>query len=112
MYVCLWYVVTETTFAHIISTSLNYRCIDYIMLHISDSLAHPASSAVKFVAIYYIYTLLYFLISCQSPFNGEDEDELFEAICNDEPQYPRWLNKHTLNLIDRVSGGGGVMGRW
>lgn len=45
--------------------------------------------------------LCYFVL--KSPFNGEDEDELFEAICSDSPQYPRWLNKHTLNLIDRVS---------
>jgi len=45
-----------------------------------------------------------FTVLClKSPFNGEDEDELFEAICSDSPQYPRWLNKHTLNLIDRVS---------
>ena len=45
--------------------------------------------------------LCYFVL--KSPFNGEDEDELFESICSDSPQYPRWLNKHTLNLIDRVS---------
>ena len=53
-----------------------------------------------------LYTYPPFLFRVKSPFNGEDEDELFEAICSDEPQYPRWLNKHTLNLIDRVSGDG------
>ena len=48
--------------------------------------------------------MAFFTVLClKSPFNGEDEDELFEAICSDSPQYPRWLNKHTLNLIDRVS---------
>ncbi|XP_002740313.1 protein kinase C delta type-like [Saccoglossus kowalevskii] len=37
--------------------------------------------------------LLYEMLIGQSPFHGEDEDALFESICNDNPVYPRWLPK-------------------
>lgn len=32
--------------------------------------------------------LLYQMLLCQSPFSGEDEDEVFNAILTDEPLYP------------------------
>lgn len=32
--------------------------------------------------------LLYQMLLCQSPFSGEDEDEVFNAILSDEPLYP------------------------
>ena len=54
-----------------------------------------------YVFVMYNDLLCYFVL--KSPFNGEGDDELFESICSDSPRYPRWLNKHTLNLIDRVS---------
>lgn len=38
----------------------------------------------------------------QSPFHGDDEDELFESIRMDTPHYPRWINKEAKDLIERV----------
>lgn len=32
--------------------------------------------------------LLYQMLLCQSPFSGDDEDEVFNAILTDEPLYP------------------------
>ena len=38
----------------------------------------------------------------QSPFQGTDEDELFHSICNDSIDYPRWLSKDAINLVDKL----------
>lgn len=38
----------------------------------------------------------------QSPFHGDDEDELFESIRMDTPHYPRWINKEAKDLLERV----------
>jgi novel protein kinase C delta type len=46
--------------------------------------------------------LCYEMIIGQSPFNGEDEEELFESICNDDTNYPRWLDQDALSLIDKL----------
>ncbi|CAF90505.1 unnamed protein product, partial [Tetraodon nigroviridis] len=40
-------------------------------------------------------------IAPESPFHGDDEDELFESIRMDTPHYPRWINKEAKDLIER-----------
>lgn len=47
--------------------------------------------------------LLYEMLIGQSPFHGDDEDELFESIRMDTPHYPRWINKEAKDLLERVS---------
>lgn len=39
----------------------------------------------------------------QSPFQGDDEDELFESIRTDTPHYPRWITKESKSLIELVN---------
>lgn len=46
--------------------------------------------------------LLYEMLIGQSPFHGDDEDELFESIRMDTPHYPRWINKEAKDLLERV----------
>uniref|UniRef100_A0A3Q3XSF7 Protein kinase C n=1 Tax=Mola mola TaxID=94237 RepID=A0A3Q3XSF7_MOLML len=46
--------------------------------------------------------LLYEMLIGQSPFHGDDEDELFESIRMDTPHFPRWINKETKDLIERL----------
>lgn len=46
--------------------------------------------------------LLYEMLIGQSPFHGDDEDELFESIRMDTPHYPRWINKEVKDLLERV----------
>uniref|UniRef100_A0A8C6LZZ5 Protein kinase C n=1 Tax=Nothobranchius furzeri TaxID=105023 RepID=A0A8C6LZZ5_NOTFU len=46
--------------------------------------------------------LLYEMLVGQSPFHGDDEDELFESIRMDTPHYPRWINKDTKDLLERL----------
>uniref|UniRef100_A0A671WBV4 Protein kinase C n=1 Tax=Sparus aurata TaxID=8175 RepID=A0A671WBV4_SPAAU len=46
--------------------------------------------------------LLYEMLVGQSPFHGDDEDELFESIRMDTPHYPRWINKEAKDLLERM----------
>ena len=38
----------------------------------------------------------------QSPFSGEDEDDLFDSIQHDDVVYPKWLPKQASAFISRV----------
>ncbi|XP_033938838.1 protein kinase C, delta b isoform X1 [Pseudochaenichthys georgianus] len=44
--------------------------------------------------------LVYEMLIGQSPFQGDDEDELFDSIRSDTPHYPRWITKETKSLIE------------
>ncbi|XP_075870343.1 protein kinase C delta type-like [Nelusetta ayraudi] len=44
--------------------------------------------------------LVYEMLIGQSPFQGDDEDELFESIRSDTPHYPRWITKESKSLIE------------
>ncbi|XP_077459062.1 protein kinase C delta type-like [Stigmatopora argus] len=44
--------------------------------------------------------LLYEMLIGQSPFQGDDEDELFESIRSDTPHYPRWISKEAKKLLE------------
>lgn len=46
--------------------------------------------------------LCYEMITGQSPFSGDDEEELFESICNSQVSYSRFLDPHTINFLDRL----------
>lgn len=46
--------------------------------------------------------LLYEMLIGQSPFHGDDEDELFESIRVDTPHYPRWITKESKDILEKV----------
>ncbi|XP_061113065.1 protein kinase C delta type-like isoform X2 [Conger conger] len=46
--------------------------------------------------------LLYEMLIGQSPFHGDDEDELFESIRMDTPHYPRWITKECKDLLEKL----------
>lgn len=46
--------------------------------------------------------LLYEMLIGQSPFHGDDEDELFESIRLDTPHYPRWITKESKDILEKV----------
>jgi classical protein kinase C/novel protein kinase C epsilon type len=48
--------------------------------------------------------LTYEMLLGQSPFRGEDEDEIFDAILEDEPLYPITMPRDAVSLLQRVSG--------
>uniref|UniRef100_A0A674DSD2 Protein kinase C n=1 Tax=Salmo trutta TaxID=8032 RepID=A0A674DSD2_SALTR len=46
--------------------------------------------------------LVYEMLIGQSPFQGDDEDELFESIRMDVPHYPRWITKEAKDLLEKL----------
>lgn len=43
------------------------------------------------------------LVFVQSPFPGDDEEEVFDSIVNDEVRYPRFLSLEAIAIMRRVS---------
>lgn len=43
------------------------------------------------------------MICVQSPFPGDDEEEVFDSIVNDEVRYPRFLSTEAIGIMRRVS---------
>lgn len=46
--------------------------------------------------------LLYEMLVGQSPFHGQDEEELFQSIRMDSPFYPRWLQRDAKDLLGKL----------
>ncbi|KAG7468789.1 kinase C theta type [Solea senegalensis] len=46
--------------------------------------------------------LLYEMLIGQSPFHGRDEEQLFQSIRTDNPVYPRFLNKHSKDILVKL----------
>ena len=46
--------------------------------------------------------LTYEMLLVQSPFRGDDEDEIFDAILEDEPLYPITMPRDAVALLQRV----------
>ncbi|XP_016048533.1 protein kinase C theta type isoform X2 [Erinaceus europaeus] len=46
--------------------------------------------------------LVYEMLIGQSPFHGQDEEELFHSIRMDSPTYPRWLEKEAKDLLVKL----------
>lgn len=42
-------------------------------------------------------------LTLQSPFPGDDEEEVFDSIVNDEVRYPRFLSTEAIGIMRRVS---------
>ena len=39
----------------------------------------------------------------QSPFRGDDEDEIFDAILEDEPLYPITMPRDAVSILQKVN---------
>ncbi|XP_040053967.2 serine/threonine-protein kinase N2 [Gasterosteus aculeatus] len=46
--------------------------------------------------------LVYEMLVGESPFPGDDEEEVFDSIVNDEVRYPRFLSPEALSLIQKL----------
>ena len=46
--------------------------------------------------------LTYEMLLGQSPFRGDDEDEIFDAILEDEPLYPITMPKDAVSILQKV----------
>lgn len=48
------------------------------------------------------FNIVYFYFFPQSPFPGDDEEEVFDSIVNDEVRYPRFLSLEAIAIMRRV----------
>uniref|UniRef100_A0A8B9N9S4 Uncharacterized protein n=1 Tax=Accipiter nisus TaxID=211598 RepID=A0A8B9N9S4_9AVES len=46
--------------------------------------------------------LIYEMLVGESPFPGDDEEEVFDSIVNDEVRYPRFLSSEALSIIRKL----------
>ena len=46
--------------------------------------------------------LLYQMMTSQSPFHGQDQDDIYDAILTDEPLYPEYLPSDAVDLIRKL----------
>jgi serine/threonine protein kinase len=46
--------------------------------------------------------LIYQMLLQQSPFRGEDEDEIYDAILSDEPLYPIHMPRDSVSILQKV----------
>lgn len=46
--------------------------------------------------------LIYEMLLGQSPFHGEDEEEIFDAILEDEVLYPINMSRDSVSILQRV----------
>lgn len=42
------------------------------------------------------------VLLCQSPFPGDNEEEVFDSIVNDDVRFPRFLSPQAVSLIQQV----------
>ena len=47
--------------------------------------------------------LLYQMMLGQSPFRGDNEDEIYDAILEDEPLYPISMPRDAVSVLQKVS---------
>ena len=46
--------------------------------------------------------LIFEMLVAESPFPGEDEEEVFDSIVNDEVRYPHFLSNEAISIIKRL----------
>jgi hypothetical protein len=49
-----------------------------------------------------VIQLDYLFVVGESPFPGDDEEEVFDSIVNDEVRYPRFLSLEAIAIMRRV----------
>lgn len=93
---CLEYICYNKTW----HTNTNCICIiqcccDVIwLLQRSElGLAHNSAAFVMYSSILSLF---------QSPFPGDDEEEVFDSIVNDEVRYPQFLSTEAISIMRRV----------
>lgn len=57
---------------------------------------------VPYIRFFFFFFLLLGTSLFQSPFPGDDEEEVFDSIVNDEVRYPRFLSTEAISIMRRV----------
>lgn len=61
------------------------------------------SSYTRAVDWWGLGVLIYEMLVGESPFPGDDEEEVFDSIVNDEVKYPKFLSVEAITIMKRVN---------
>lgn len=54
------------------------------------------------VGFLFVLLMSFILLLQQSPFAGEDEEDLFDSICRDKVHYPKWISSAAEDCLSQV----------
>ncbi|CAF5077631.1 unnamed protein product, partial [Rotaria sp. Silwood1] len=60
------------------------------------------SSYTRAVDWWGLGVLIYEMLVGESPFPGDDEEEVFDSIVNDEVKYPKFLSVESITIMKRL----------
>lgn len=94
-------------FSFVVLTETSYtRAVDWwgLGVLIFEMLVGEVRSKPLYSVEIALFDLGFFcIIHFQSPFPGDDEEEVFDSIVNDEVRYPRFLSLEAIAIMRRVS---------
>ena len=59
-------------------------------------------ASIREIAWLGVHQLELVCLCVQSPFPGEDEEEVFDSIVNDDVRYPRFLSSEAISIMRKV----------
>lgn len=78
-------------------------------INVSSKVSHPYKQILleqrygRAVDWWAFGVLTYEMLLGQSPFRGDDEDEIFDAILEDEPLYPITMPRDAVSILQKVN---------
>ena len=79
------------------------RAFDQLVILRSFSEVLTETSYTRAVDWWGLGVLIFEMLVGESPFPGDDEEEVFDSIVNDEVRYPRFLSLEAIAIMRRVS---------
>ena len=74
--------------------SITYDALSFLVL--------TETSYTRAVDWWGLGVLIFEMLVGESPFPGDDEEEVFDSIVNDEVRYPRFLSLESIAIMRRV----------
>jgi serine/threonine protein kinase len=104
----MWYGCTTSTFCgtpEFMAPEVGSLVTHHCDLNIADAHAHQILLDKKYgraVDWWAFGVLIYQMLLQQSPFRGEDEDEIYDAILADEPLYPIHMPRESVSILQKL----------
>ena len=89
--------LSQSTLVNVlIDPAILYPSYNYNEKLIIQSIAHNLKMFI------FAGVLIFEMLVGESPFPGDDEEEVFDSIVNDEVRYPRFLSLEAIAIMRRV----------
>ena len=85
------------------------HCAHIVCIHVCDSVTEflapevlTETSYTRAVDWWGLGVLIFEMLVGESPFPGDDEEEVFDSIVNEEVRYPRFLSTESIAIMRRL----------